>query len=69
MLEFITILKVAKLLTVSKMFHLSAGNFGYIQEKQCFDDDPVPGDSFPHNMFHLDGQGAGGNHVGTYGGF
>jgi hypothetical protein len=70
MVEFLTILKAAKCLTVLKMFHLSTGALGYFNEGQSFYDDPVPGDSFPHNMFHLDGQeGAGGSHAGTHRGF
>jgi hypothetical protein len=69
MVEFLTILKATKFLTGLKMFHLSTGIFRYSSENQRFDDDPVPGDSFPHNMFHLDGHGAGGRHVGTYRGF
>ena len=69
MLEFLTILKATKFLTATKMFHLFAGSFGYLKENQSFDDDPVPGDSFPHNMFYMDGHGPGGRHAGTYCGF
>ena len=66
MVELLTFLKVTKLLVASKMFHQSTGSFGYSDENPHFYDDPVPGDSFPHNMFHFDGHGPGGSHAGTY---
>jgi hypothetical protein len=69
MFVFMTLLKATKVLVAASLFHHSGGNSGYLHEKHHFYDDPVPGDSFPPNLFYSDDYGAGGNHVGTYGGF
>jgi hypothetical protein len=69
MLELVTFIKVSKILLASTMFYGSKGDLGLRKGEPHFYDDPVPGDSFPHNMFYLNGQGAGGRHAGTYRGF
>jgi hypothetical protein len=65
MLDVLTFLKVTKMLVASSLFHHSASNLSG-SNKPHFYDDPVPGDSFPPNIFHSDDGRGGGSHVGTY---
>jgi hypothetical protein len=66
MVELLTFIKATKILIASSVFHHAEGSSGHWSKKAHFYDDPVPGDSFPPNMFHCDEYGAGGGHAGTY---
>ena len=66
MLVILPYLKGMKVLIVSAMIHHSLGSSVHQGGGLNFYDDPVPGDSFPHNLFDADSHGGGGRHAGTY---
>ncbi len=69
MVVFFSFLKAAKIVVLASLFQYSTGDSGSLSNDPHFDDDPTPGDSFPHNMFYSAAQNGGGSRAGTHRGF